>query len=218
MTTTIMTDVGVAMASALGAAKAITAISKAAPGVVLATHDFINGDYVQLSIVGMSELNNKVFRVCNVSTTVSFQLEDVANGSGISTIGFGTHVSGTAQKITFGTSITTASDIKNTGGDASYTDTSTIHSSQKTEEPTTTSAMRSEIVHQWDPSDPGQIAMAATAKSGVPTAFKYSYKSGKISVFLGVVSFANVPNGSSGAVVTAPASISYKSAPTYYGS
>ena len=73
-------NVAIAMQSALAAAKTITGITKAAPGVVSSTaHGYSNGDYVYLEVLGMWQLNGRVFRVCNVATD-SFRLEAVSGG------------------------------------------------------------------------------------------------------------------------------------------
>ena len=102
-----MSSVAVAMQSAKAAAKTISAITKAAPGVATSTaHGYSNGDYIVLTVQGMWQLNDRVFRVCNVATD-TFQLEDISGGTGIDTSGYDTFSSGTAEKLTFGTTITT---------------------------------------------------------------------------------------------------------------
>jgi hypothetical protein len=83
----------------LGAAKNITAITKASPAVVTSTaHGLTNGDFVQiLAVVGMTELNGGWYKVANVAAN-TFEL------SGVDSTGYGTYVSGgTAQLGTFGT-------------------------------------------------------------------------------------------------------------------
>jgi len=71
------------------AAKTITGATKASPCVITsAAHGFSNGDLVVISsVVGMVELNNRVYTVAGV-TTDTFQL------SGIDSSNFGTYVSG----------------------------------------------------------------------------------------------------------------------------
>ncbi|MBA4152484.1 MAG: hypothetical protein C0509_07980, partial [Acinetobacter sp.] len=105
-----ISNVAVDAQSALATAINITSITKAAPGVVTAANTFANGDAVFLNVSGMTELNNRVFRVVNVAAG-NFQLEAVSGGGGIDTTGFGTFVSGTVQKITFGVSLTSVSGI-----------------------------------------------------------------------------------------------------------
>jgi hypothetical protein len=154
-----MTNVAIAMQSALGAEKTITAISKAAPGIVTATHDFINGDYVKMTVNGMQQLDGKVFRVCNIATTVSFQLEDVSGGAGISTLAYDTFSSGSCEKITFGTTLSTVAEITMSGGDFSKLDITVIHGNVKRERPGIASAVSVDIKHNWDITDAGQAAM-----------------------------------------------------------
>ena len=212
-----MSNVAVAMQSALGAAKTITGISKAAPGVVTATHDFANGDYVLLAVVGMWQLNNRVFRVCNVSTTVSFQLEDISGGTGISTVSFDTFTSGTAQKITFGTSITTATSIEASGGEFGFIDTTTIHANQKTQIPGVADPVTKKFQHLWDITDAGQIAMKTASDAQSELAFRLTYGvGGPIEVFTGYVGYTGSPNGSAQDKITSPATITAFGQPSYY--
>jgi hypothetical protein len=80
----------------LAAAKAITAITKANPGVVTANaHGYSNGDTIYISgVVGMTQVNNLFFTAANV-TTNTFEL------SGVNTTSYSTYTSGgTAQKAT----------------------------------------------------------------------------------------------------------------------
>jgi hypothetical protein len=205
------------MQSALGVAKTITAITKAAPGVVTATHDFINGDYVVLTVQGMQQLDGKVYRVVNVSTTVSFQLEDVNGGTGISTVSFDTFASGTAQKITFGTSLTTVAEITMTGGDFSKVDSTVIHGNVKRERPGVASAVSIDIKHNWDITDAGQLAMRVASDAQTQLAMKITFGTGgNIMVFSGYVGYVGLPTGAFGDVIKSAANISANSIPTYY--
>ena len=84
----------------LEANKTISGITKANPGVVTATsHGFNNGELVFISsVVGMTEVNNKYFRVSNKATN-TFELQDV-DGSNVNTSGFTTYSSaGTAARV-----------------------------------------------------------------------------------------------------------------------
>jgi hypothetical protein len=78
----------------------ISGITKANPGVVTATaHGYSNGDFVVISsVVGMTQVNNKTFKVSNKATN-TFELQDV-DGSNVDTSGYSTYSSaGTANKI-----------------------------------------------------------------------------------------------------------------------
>ena len=81
-------------------AKTITAVTQANPGVLTSSsHGFSNGDPVLIeAVAGMTELNDKYFKVANV-TTNTFTLQDI-DSNNINTTGFTAYTSGgTAKKI-----------------------------------------------------------------------------------------------------------------------
>lgn len=213
-----MSNVAIAVQTVLATALNITAITKAAPGIVTVTHSYANGDYVVLNISGgMSQLNNKVFRVCNVSTTVSFQLEDVSGGTGIDTSSYDTFVTGTVSKVTLGTSITTATAIQISGGDFGMIDTTTIHTNQKSEVPGAANPLKFELTNLWDPTDTAQKAIKIASDLQSQLVFKFTFGTGgKIMVFVGYVGFVNAPNGNAQDKITSAMSITAFGVPNYY--
>lgn len=212
-----MASVAVAMQSAIGTVKTISAISKADPCVVTGTHDFSNGDYIVLYIQGMWQLDSRIFRVCNVATTVSFQLEDVSGGAGIDSTLFDTFSSGTAQKLTFGTSITTMADVQMTGGEFDKLDTTVIHSNVKSNIPGTANPFQMDFDHLWDILDAGQLALKEASDGQLKRAFKFTFGSnGVIMVFNGYVGHSALPTGNALQVIKTKSSISAQGAPTYY--
>lgn len=217
MAVTKWSNVAIAMQSALAAAKTLTAITKASPGVVSSTaHGYSNGDFVYLEVQGMWQLHGRVFRVASVATD-TFQLEDVSGGTGLSTAAFDTFTSGSAYKITFGTSITTATSMNVSGGDYSMIDTTTIHGNQKSEVPGLPNSMSMTFDNLWDPTDAGQAAMKSASDAQAIRAFKFTFGTGgKIMVFAGYVGFAGAPAGSAQDKVTSQAVITAHGTPTYY--
>ena len=217
MATTKWSNVAIAMQSALAAAKTITAITKASPGVVSSTaHGYSNGDFVVLTVQGMWQLNDRVFRVASVATD-TFQLEDVSGGTGISTAAFDTFTSGTAEKITFGTSITTATSMAASGGNYAMIDTTTIHGNQKSQIPGLPDALTMTFDNLWDPTDAGQTAMKSASDAQARRAFKFTFGTGgQIMVFNGYVGFAGAPAGSAQDKITTQAVITCEGTPTYY--
>lgn len=210
-------NVAIAMESALAASVSITGITKAAPGVVSATHTLANGDFVKLMINGMWQLNGRVFRVCNVSTTVSFELEDVTGGSGIDTTAYDTFTSGSFEKITFGTSITTATNISASGGDFGFIDTTTVHVNQKTQIPGTANPLSYQFENLWDIADAGQIAMKSASDGQSQKCFKFTIGTGgPIMVFAGYVGFTGAPTGQAQDKVVSPATITAFGQPVFY--
>jgi hypothetical protein len=216
-TITKWSNVAVAMQSAIAAAKTITAITKAAPGVVSSTaHGYSNGDYVFLEIQGMHQLNERVFRVATVATD-TFQLENVSGGTGIDTTAYDTFASGFAYKLTFGTSITTATSMDVSGGNFDLIDTTTIHANQKSNIPGLPEPMTFNFQNHWDPTDAGQAAMKSASDAQAKRAFRFTFGTGgKIMVFSGYVGFAGAPQGSAQDKVTTAAVITANGAPTYY--
>lgn len=212
-TATVWKNVAVAMQSALAAAKTITAITKASPGVASSTaHGYSNGDFVFLTVSGMYQLNDKVARVSSV-TTDTFALE------GVDTTLFDTFSSGTAEKITFGTSITTATTITSSGGNFEFIDSTTIHGNSKSQLPGLPEATTFSMDHIWDVSDTGLLALKSASDNQAKRAFKFTFGSGgKIMAFAGYVGAALLPGGSAQQLVTTPSVITMGGSPTYYAS
>lgn len=202
------TNVAIAMQSALGADITITAISKASEGVVTATNTLANGDYVVIDCLGMYQLNAKVARVKSVSGA-NFTLE------GIDTTLFETFTSGKANKITFGTSITTATAVSPSGGGFGFIDTTTIHGNQKTQIPDSPEAASYAFTNIWDAADSGLLAMKAAGDAQAQRAFKFTFGTGgNIMVFTGYVNASLLPGGDK--LVTTETVITMYGSPSYY--
>lgn len=210
---TIWKNVAVAMESAKAGAKTITGITKASPGVVTSTaHGYSNGDILLLSIQGMYQLDNKVVRVASVATD-TFQLE------GIDTTNFDTFTSGSAYKITLGTSVTSATNITSGGGNFDMIDTTTIHVNAKTQSPGLPNPTTFSMDHLWDPTDAGQIALKAASDIQAMKCFKFTFGSGgKVMLFAGYVGFSGLPGGSAQDKITTPSVITMYGTPTYFAS
>jgi len=206
-------NVAVAMQSALATEKTVTGITKANPGVVTATaHGYNNGDIVYLAIQGMFQLNEKAVRVAN-KTADTFELE------GVDTTAFDTFTSGTAQAVTLGTSITSATTISASGGDFDFVDTTTIHQNSKTQIPGLPAATTFQMDHIWDASDTGLLAMKAASDAQSKRVFKFTFGSGgKVLLFAGYVGCSMLPGGSAQNLVTTNAVITMNGTPTYYAS
>lgn len=206
-------NVAVLMESVIGTALTISAITKASPGVVSSTaHGLSNGDVVYLDIQGMHQLNEKVARVAN-KTNDTFELE------GINSTSFDTFASGSAQKLTFGTSITTATTINASGGEFDFIDTTTIHDNTKKQIPGLPSAITYQFDNIWDASDAGLLAMKTASDIQGKRAFKFQFGSGgKILYFAGYVGCAMLPGGQAQGLVTTSSVITMNGTPTYYAS
>jgi hypothetical protein len=206
-------NVAVAMQSAIAGAKTITAITQANPGVASSTsHGYSNGDFVLIEAQGMYQVNNKVVRVAGV-TSDTFQLE------GVDTTLYNAFSSGTAKKLTFGTTITSATSMNSSGGDFAFIDTTTIHDVQKSQIPGLPNPVTFTFDNLWDPADAGQTAMKAASDAAATRAFRFTFGTGgPIVTFTGYVGFTGAPGGTAQDKVTSQAVITQFGRPTNYSS
>lgn len=205
-------NVAVSMQSALATAKTITGISKGNPGVVTSTaHGYSNGDYVVLAVQGMRQLDGKVVRVAGI-TTDTYQTE------GIDTTLFDTFSSGTNAKVTYGTTIQTATSMAASGGNFDFIDVTTIHQNQKAQVPGLANPLTYTFDNLWDPSDAGEIAMKAASDQSGQRAFKFVFSTGATVVFNGYVGFTGAPTGNAQDKVVSPAVITAFGSITNYAS
>lgn len=214
---TIYTNSGLKlyMESAKAAAKVITAFTAASPGVATSVaHGFSDGDVVLLTVEGMTELNGRVF-VVYAKATDTFQLRDQAGTGGLSTINYDAFVSGTAEKITFGTSITGVKEFSPKGGDIKFVDTTTVHDKKDKQVVVGSSAVSYDLTMNWDPSDAGQAAMINAFTDGDQKCFKILWPNGRYALFNGSVGYGGTPGGASQGVTTAPAAIALTGDATY---
>ncbi len=194
--------VGVSVQSVLATAVAITGISKASPGVVSHSGtDPADGDFVLLTVQGMTQVNSRVYRVANQGSG-TFELE------GEDTTAYDTFSSGTFQVITFGTSLSTITDVSPSGGEAEFQDTTTIHDKQRKQVPTVTSALEFAMTSQFDPADTALAALKAASDNISQRCVKFTFSSGAVVVFNGYVSFPFVPTGTAQGLVESPLSFS----------
>ncbi len=202
-TVSVWSGVGVAMQSALATAVTITGITKASPGVVTYTGtDPTTGDYVLLAVTGMSQLNNRVVRIASVDSGANtFQLE------GVDTSAYDTFATGTAQVITFGTTLATATGLSASGGDPQFIDTTTIHDTVQTQIPGVLNAASYSMENIWDPADAGLIAAKTASDAKLQRAFKFAFANGAKVVFVGYVSCSLLPVGQAQQKVTTPMTI-----------
>jgi len=208
-------NVAVAMQSAIASTKTITGITIATDGsleVAATSHGYVSGDYVLVLANGMTQVNKRIFRVDN-ETTHTFELEG-EDGSDYTAF-----TSGTAQKLTLGTSITTMTTVSPSGGEPEQIYATTIHDTQRTILYGLPAATSYSFENIWDPADAGLIALKSASLSQAERAFKVTFGSGgRIFLFYGQVSAGLNPGGSAQGLVTSPVSITATGASTTYAS
>ena len=195
------------MESAIAAATTITAVTKAAPGVFSAAgHTFVNGDVVLLEVQGMVELNGNLYKIVNQAAG-TFQIAGIDGATGIDTTLFSTFTSGTAKKITLGTSITGVQEFNFEGGDIKTVDTTTVNDVVDTQIVVGASAQSADMTMQWDPAAAAQQAMLAAFRTRANKGFKVMWPDGAFVLFYGTVGYTGAPGGGKQGVTTSPAKI-----------
>lgn len=211
-TATKWSNIAIAVQSALAAADTITGITKANPGVATSTaHGISNGEIVILSVQGMHQLDGRVVRAANVAAN-TFELE------GVDTTLFDTFTSGTAEVITFGTSLATATSVSATGGDFDFVDVTTIHDNVKKQIPGLANPATFTFENIWDVSDAGLVALKAASDSQAERAVRFTFANGQKLYFNGYIGCTLLPTGNAQEVVKTSVVITMFGKPTVYSS
>jgi hypothetical protein len=211
--------VAVAVQSALGTAVTLANITNASPGVANSDygspspsgHGYSSGDYVVLDVLGMDQVDGRVFRVAT-PTTYTFQLESE------NTTSFNTFSSGSVQKITYGITVNTLVTVSASGGDYDFIDTTTIHDTIRTQIPGPAAPATYTFESFWDPSDTGLAALKAASDAQGLRAIRFTWPNGFKLVFNGYIGCSMIPTGSAQALVTTGITITAFGRPTTYSS
>lgn len=206
-------NVQVAIQSALATAIAIVSISKANPAVVAYAGgvDPVDGDYVKLSVQGMYQVNDRVFRVANVNAgSDTFELE------GEDSTSYDDFTSGTLEVITFGTTMATVSGLTASGGDFDFIDVTTIHDNIKKQVPGAANPAVYSLENLWDATDAALLALKTASDNQSVRAFRFSFAGGEKVAFLGYVGATLLPVGNAQDKVTTPVSVTMFGKPTIY--
>lgn len=200
----IWSDVAVDVQTTLAAAKTITAVSKADPGVVnIDEHGYQNGDFLLLRVRGMWDLDYAVVRATVVDA-------DSIRLVGIDTSAFKDFVSGTAQEITFGASAGTITDVTPSGGEANQVQISTIHRRRAYSKPGEESPLQYQLGSLWVPDDPAVIEMQKASRKREVRAMRFTFSDGTLAVFAGAPSMSGAPGGAANAPVTSGISVAVR--------
>jgi hypothetical protein len=203
------------MESARGSALPISAITKAAPGVITsAGHGLSTGDVVALEILGMEQLDGRAFQVTVIDAD-TFKLDEKDGTNFISTASYDTFTSGNAYKITLGTTINGVQEFSSSGGDPKYLDTTTVNDKDGKQQANGTNPITYSMVMQWDPGDSAQDAMIEASRTSSEKVFKILWPTGRFMLFVGSISYAGVPGGATQGVTTSSAGVAMAGAPTY---
>lgn len=210
MAESLWSGVAVAVQSALGSDKTVSAITKDSPGVASSTsHGISDGAYVLLAAQGMYQVDDRVFRVANGATS-TFELE------GENTTNYDTFVSGTANEITFGLTLAGVRNFSASGGDFNRIDITTIHDLVRKEIPGAANPITYSGTFLWDPTNAGFAGLKAASDVKGKRAIRITFANGVKVVFNGYIGFTGLPAGNAQDVVETPFEITMSGRPTYY--
>lgn len=210
MAAKLWSNVAIAVQSALASSVTITAVTKANPAVATAAaHGYSNGDYLTLTINGMSQLDGRVVRVAN-ATTNTFECE------GIDSTSFDTFTSGSSAEITFGTTLSVIGDINVSGGDFDMIDVTTIHDNVKKLIPGAASPVQISMTANWDPSDAGLIALKSASDARALRAVRVTFSDSTKWLATGYIGCTLTPTGQAQQKVSTPIVITAYGRPSTY--
>lgn len=203
----------VALATAYGSAKSVTAITNANPGVITAAaHGMANGAFYELKS-GWQKVNDRVFKAANVAT-------NAVDLTGIDTTdtvrfpaGSGT---GSLREITAFTQISQILEFTTNGGDQQFANFSFLEEDYERQLPTITSAQSIQIGIADDPTLAGYIALKAAGEARAIRALKVTLPNNSVIMYNGYVSFNETPTLTKGSVMQVTATISLQGRPTRY--
>jgi len=212
MSAKVWSGVAIAVQSALATALVVTGITKANPAVVSYTGtDPVNGDYVLLKTQGMSQLDYRVVRVANENGAANtFECEGVDSSS------YDTFSSGTAEVITFGTTLSIASGLSVSGGDYNMIDITTIHDKVNKQIPGNANPININMECTWDPADAGLVALKSASDSNSIKCIKITFSDGTKVLFAGYIGATAFPTGSAQQKVSTPVTITSYGRTTSY--
>lgn len=203
------------LATTYGAAKAVSAISNANPGVATSTaHGFANGDFVRMAS-GWSNLNDRVVRVAG-SVTNAFNLD--AFDTTLTSLFPAGSGSGTATAITAWQQISQILGFETSGGDQQFTSFSYLEQNFETQLPTVFSAQSIKLTIADDPSLAGYIALKAASDARASRTLRLTLPDGSFILYQGTCSLNETPSVTKGQVMAVTATFSLSSRPIRYQS
>lgn len=205
-------NVGVDVQTSLSSAQTISAITKASTGVVTYVGaDPTNGDYIVVTANGMTQVNDRIFRVANVNAgSNTLELE------GEATTDYGTFTSGTFQIITYGASFNILQTIQVSGGEPEYADTTTIHDEVRKRAPTVVSPLSLSSDALFDLADPGFVEARIAYRAKTKRAILLRFGTGSKMAMNGYFSAAGVPTGQAQGVVQTRITIEAQNTPSVW--
>lgn len=205
----------IAIATAYGSVKTVTAVTNANPAVASSTaHGLSNGALIEVTS-GWNELNGTVQRVAG-QTAGTFNYDGLDSTSlTLYPAGSG---GGSVREITTFQQIQQIIGLSTSGGEQQYTAVNLLENNYEINLPTFTSAQSLELEIAYDQTLPGYIALKAASRTRSARAIRLTLADGSFFLYNGIISLNETPNMSKGNVMTVTATISLQGKPVSYAS
>ncbi|AZS80668.1 phage tail protein [Achromobacter spanius] len=213
MSVSLPNGVIIALATAYGASKNITALTNANPAVATsAAHGIANGALVEVKS-GWQKINERIVRVADAAAG-AFSLDGM-NTSSLVQFPAGTGA-GSVREITAFTQITQILETSTSGGEMQFATYSFLENDFEAQIPTQASAQSLDLTIADDPTLAGYKALQAAAETREVRALRITFPNGSMILYNGYVSFNETPTMTKGEVMGVRATFSLLSRPVRY--
>lgn len=176
----IGTNMTVEVENTLATGLAVSAVTKANPGVATATgHSYANGDILVFTAsAGMVELDGQAVRVANTATAAgTFELES------LDTSAYSTWTAGTVQEVTAWHTIAGAQNITMPNPAPNKIDITTLIDKTKQYAYGLADAPDGTISGLYDPTSAGVVEIKGATKANEDRVFRVSWAGGQYTIF-----------------------------------
>lgn len=203
----------VAIASGYDAAKTISAISNANPGVATsAAHGFTDGDYIDI-VSGWARLTDRIVRVDD-ALTGTFEIEGIdTTSTTLFPVGGGP---GTARKVTGWTQLAQILDSSSEGGEQNFWTGQFLEGDREIRIPTTKSAAGINFQIADDPSLPGYQLAKVANDDREPRAVLITLSNGQKLLYKAYISLGLIPSLTVNEAMTVQVTLSLMGDPVRY--
>lgn len=214
MAVTLPNGATIAIASAYGASKTMSAVTNANPGVATleVSHGIATGDFFEVTS-GWSRLTNKIVKAGTVATNdvpllgIDTSLTSIYPASG------GT---GTVREITTWTQISQVLTSQSQGGEQQFRTYQFLESDSEKRIPTTKSAGGWNVTIADDATQPGYLELVKANDDRLPRALKVTLPSGSVLVYNAYVSINKTPTLTVNEIMACEVTFSFLAEPVRY--
>lgn len=206
----------IAIASGYGAAKNMTALSNANPGVgtLEAAHGVATGDFIEVTS-GWSRLTNKVVRAGTVATN-DVPLEGI--DTSLTSIYPATGGTGTVREVTGWTQLSQILSSSSSGGEQQFLEYQFLESDAQKRIPTFKSAAGISFTIADDPTQPGYQLASTANDDRLPRAVRVTLPSGSVILYNAYISLNKTPTLTVNELMSVEVTLSLLAEPVRYAS